>query len=293
MKAASFVLGFFVAAILGAAVWWAIGSEAKPRPPKESLLAKGTEVQLLLLQPLKAGRSVVGTPVSMIVSEDVLDEAGNILIEAGSIAKAKVAASEAGSIASALTMGAGKLEIDLLDVRTTDGKSALLCSDAEDSLAPFSLDRTNAIRKDLGDAVSAVWNHEQTQIGLAGLRKRFMGEETKEALPNPDIKAVLAAAAKELNMNRTVELLEDESAVKAAWSNVREAAAQVATGDLSGLTNPELIESLKAVGELAKVVDAADNSMKSTVRGREVSAPAGTAVTAQVEEDVQVALKAE
>ncbi len=104
---------------------------------------------------------------------------------------------------------------------------------------------------------------------------------------DPVLKKVLADVAKKMNMTNT------EQAVKGGktWDEVMKAAQSVQSGNLNGLNGQELLLALNAFGELGKLAGSVDKTIRGTIKGRNISAPVGTALKAQVAKNYTIVLK--
>lgn len=284
-------LGLVVLGGFGWAAWsWQQGDlviPGLPRPIAESTLPAGTEVSLLLLSPLDAGKSQEGDTVRLILAEPLKDEEGRVLVEAGAMAEGTVTRSRGASLGAELIGQPGRLEIDVQSVSLPDGEKIPLQIDKEDEEAAHAFSKENTGLKKAGDALASLWKHPESQKALAGVTNRLMGKESEADLDSPDMKKALKEIAAEMEMPATSALL-DENRPKEdgtdAWASIIGSGDKISKGDFSGMSGAEIVLALNALGELGSLADGVSKGLKGAFKGSSIHAPVGTEVTCYTSE---------
>src|SRR5262245_27815736 len=93
---------------------------------KEVTIAKGAEVDLLLLRQIEAGSTREGTLVPFMVAEDVRNPTGDVVIEKGTIAEGEVTWSRSEGTMSGMMRKPARLEVAIKRTRAPGGETILL-----------------------------------------------------------------------------------------------------------------------------------------------------------------------
>jgi hypothetical protein len=251
-------------------------------------LKQGTEVDLLLLQPLLAGRAEAGSQVLLLAAEDIKDPLGQVLIKAGSPAKATVDESRGANLIGDFTGQGSKLTLDLKSIETVDGQVALLCADVEDPEATYELSRDALKGRDIGDALKAMWGHPESQKALKGLSDRLQGRESDVDLSDTKYKEILREAAQKLDMHNTAKLLEEDRGTGDAWQKLMGQEDGINVEQVKSLNSTDTVLLVQSLGELGKISAAIDRTARTTLKGRNIEIPAGMTVKARVEKTISI-----
>jgi hypothetical protein len=285
-----------VAAGIGAGACLAVGAllllgrDAEPGTAKqggtkqelrEVTLGRGTKLDLVLLRPLHSGIKV-GTTASVVVAKDVLAE-GRVVIPAGQIAKLEVVRSREASAVTSLVNQPARLEVRFLDLGL-DGVRVRLCADLEDPEAPLSLTRASSDRDQASAALKSLWSHPETQRFLSDLSARMNGEGLGEDFDDPDSRRILEDVAAELGLAATKRVSADGKSV----GTMLAVTDRIAQGSFESLDATEALLVVQAVAELGRLASGVDRSLRGAIKGRNISAPIGTRLTAYVARDVEV-----
>lgn len=290
MKWRNFVIGLVVLGAFGYGVYLLKGPNLRIpliSPTRKVALKKGSGAKILLLAALASGEQSKGDRVPVILAENVVADDGTILMEAGEKGLLEVTRSREASAVTSLMNQPARLEVTFLPLKAIDGQKISLVADASAPDEPYKLTRENTNGLDAGDALEDMWKHEEVQGALTKLSDKFTGKNPSADLSAPDMQKVLADVAKKMNMTNT------EAAVKSGktWDEVMKAAQSVQSGNLNGLNGQELLLAVNALGELGKLAGSVDKTLRGTIKGRNISAPVGTALKAQVAKDYTIVLK--
>ena len=279
-KTAKFVGGILVLGVFGYGVYamnqGKINLPFLPTPTSE--LKAGTRIKLLTLAQLDSGKSKVDQSFPMVVAEDVKDGAGRVLVEAGTILTGKITRSRGGSLASTLVNQPARLEGTFGSVKTIDGQSVPLSPDAKDPKGFYAFGRGSSSEKDAGDALEAIWTHPESQKSLEQLKAKLQGE--KVDLSAPDMRKVLGDAADHMDLPNTRNLLNGSGNSDKDLTHMSESMDKVMDGNFKGMSGVELVTAAMALGEMGKVVESVDKTLRNTLKGRGISVPPGTPMDA-------------
>lgn len=289
MKAVKAIIGLAVLGGFGYGAWQVKSGawEVPFIPGPVSTLPAGTEVKLLTLANLDAGKSKVGQSFPLVVAEDIKDSSGRVLIEAGSIVTGEVTRSRGGSLAATIVNQPARLEAKFNSVKTVDAQSSPLVVDKSEPEKSYEFTRRNAGEADAGDAIEAMWQHEETQKAITALSGKLSGE--KVDLTAPDMKKVLADAAKTMDMPNTNQLLQgkDQRTGK-DFDELSQSMDKVISGNLKGMNGGEIVVAAMALGEMGKLVGSVDKTLRNTLKGRSITVPIGTPVSVYTTKELKI-----
>jgi len=97
----------------------------------------------MLLRPLESGVDEPGDEAPFLVTEDVKDSAGRVIIRKGTPAQGIVALSRPASLAAGMLNRPPRLSLRALVTVTVDGRAVDLCGNLKNPAAPLELTRTN------------------------------------------------------------------------------------------------------------------------------------------------------
>ncbi len=289
MKAVKAIIGVAVLGAFGYGAWQVKSGkwEVPFIPGPVSTLPAGTEVKLLTLANLDAGKSEVGKSFPLVVAEDIKDSSGRVLIEAGTIVTGEVTRSRGGSLAATLVNQPARLEAKFNPVKTVDAQSSPVAVDKTDPKKDYEFTRRNAGEADAGDAIEAMWQHDETQKAITALSGKLSGQ--KVDLTAPDMKKVLADAAKTMDMPNTNQLLQgkDQRTGK-DFDELSGSMDKIINGNIKGMNGSEIVVAAMALGEMGKLVGSVDKTLRNTLKGRSITVPIGTPVSVYTTKELKI-----
>jgi hypothetical protein len=278
-KTAKFVGGILVLGVFGYGVFAMNQGKIQvpflPTPTSE--LKAGTRVKLLTLSQLDSGKTKEDQTYPMVVAEDVKDGAGRVLIEAGTVLTGTITRSRGGSLAATLVNQPARLEGTFGSVKTIDGQSVPLSPSDKDPKAFYAFGKGSSTDKDAGDALQAIWTHPEAQKSLEQLKAKFQGEKVDIAAP--DIKKILADSAKYMDLPNTSNLLNGTNR-GSDLTQMSDSMDKVVDGNFKGMSGMELVTAAMALGEMGKLVESVDKTLRNTIKGRSISVTPGTPLDA-------------
>ena len=268
--------------LLFAILYTTIGCGAPPPTLKsqEATIPSGTELKLALGEPLSAGSSKEGTPVTLIVAEPLLLN-GQEVIREGTLVRGAVTWSRSEGTLSAIANQPARLAISIDTTVAIDGSPVKL-SAASSGEPTFQFTRENTSQASL--EVSAALEDSVKRQLLETLVKSV--DESKPIDLDASQREILAQIAKDAGMNETVKAISEQgdglSSMLKTLSTPR-GLAQGFTGGQTGLL-------LEAAGQVFSLVDQVGSKLSRMTKGRTIRAPIGMRVSAYVIEDVTVRL---
>lgn len=254
---------------------------------KKEPLAQGTPVKLVLLRPLQAGEAKEGSTVPLMVSEDVKNAEGKVLLAKGTLASAEVKWSRSEGTLSGLMNQPARLTIQLKETKAADGSTVRLTANKEaeeENVYAFTRDNTGKV--DFGEQIEELVKSEASQRLLNEINTALQGGNTPD-LNSEDSKKVLQEISSKLSLQQTASILSqgksDELSKTLEAVNRGQSLAALASG--GSLT------SVMAVVELANVALEVGSRVSRMLKGRTIRAYAGTEVPAYVEAAVEVVPK--
>jgi hypothetical protein len=242
------------------------------------VVAGGTAVELLLLQPLHSGDAEVGDVATVVVTKDVRDTHGAVAIPAGHTAKIEVVRSREASVATSLVNQPARLEVRFLDMGV-GGARVPLSAEKGTPKATLELTRATSSRDEASAALKRLWAHPETQRFLSDLADRLNGENTREDFDDPDSKRILADVAGELGLSATKRIGADGLSVGELLDSAK------SVGRSGQISVTEVGLALQAITELGHVASSVDRGLRGTFKGRNIKIPIGTKLTAYVSKD--------
>ena len=245
-------------------------------------LRKGTEIELLLLTPLTSGGSEVGDPVKCVVAKDVTAGDGRVLVAEGTVVEGKVVRSRGGTLAGSLTNQPARLEVEIGEVQTVDGKKVALQGKGESGRHSF----TQANTKGGGNVVDLAQDPE-AQAFLRSAVERMAKGETLPPAEQKQADAELARLAERYDLESTKRLLKGDKGPERS-SGAQGVLDALQKGDFGGLAGHEVVLGVQALEEIANLGAGLDKSLRGAVKGSNVKAQVGTRVTATTAKAVTV-----
>lgn len=288
-------LGFVV---IAAILLTGIGCSSKTviDPPAKMVpvtLSAGTKVSLVLLTDLRAGTAEVGSKVTLVVSEDVKDSNGRVLVPRGALAEGEVAESRSEGMLSAAMNRPARLALRFLTIKP-DGQRAVAItaapkSEGEDVFRFTSENsgpgRLEAEVKSLIDgaqrATAEDLNQALEQFLSAGNAEKLRGgAETEKAL-----RQLLDAT----DLKNAKKYLAEDG--KSSLDDLGKLLAAARGGSMNNLSAGDIALALNALKELGDLAGTIEQGLKGAFRGHTIHAHVGTGVTAYVAQDAQVTVR--
>lgn len=253
--------------------------EALPEPVE---LSKGTPVEFVLLDPLNSGGTGVGELATIVVLSDVMDAGGKIAVPAGAVAQVEVVRSREASVMTSLANQPARLSVRFLPMEV-EGVSISLAT-SEDALdSEFEIIRGSVGREEASEALIALWGQPEMQEFLTALSARLNGEGDG-ALDDEQSVRIMKEVSEKLELSATQEATRSKGLSVGALVAMGQRADD---GKLKAMDPAEVLLAVRALAELGGVVDRVDRGLRGTFKGRNISAPIGTRLTAYVSEDVK------
>jgi len=249
-------------------------------------LSKGTEVPLILLRPIEAGGSREGLLVPFMVSADVTDEAGHVLIPKGTVAEGEVTWSRSEGTLSGLMNQPARLAVRFNRTRGAGGESVHLCAEIDKPDEAFQFTRENtglAARFDgptLDEALSETVAKSLSEFFASGDPSRLEAET--------EARKWLIEATKAPGLESARAFLDPDAPERAQADDLKRVVKHLQDGTITKLAAPELMLAANALSELGRLASSVDRSLSAKLKGRTIKAYAGTPVTARVADEVKV-----
>lgn len=261
-----------------------------PAPPKFGLVAKNTEIHLMLIQEIESGAHAVGTVVPFIATDQVVDASGAIVIEKGAPAYGKVVRSDGPRAGRKSRAKAVRLTLTIDDVAGVNGdklKISVMRGGLQTS--PLDLTRANTRLEGRFPVFDAAWAKPEVRKLFIQLAQ-FVGTSKNSDLgANPEVPEVLRRLGAEVGLPAIERLAESKD-----LDEVATLAGGLATGrdDLDGLSRATQNQR-SAVIELTQAIGYAEDRLSRSSPGKSIRAFAGTPFTAYAVEDAKVRLPSE
>ncbi|CAN5397318.1 hypothetical protein BH11ARM1_BH11ARM1_05000 [soil metagenome] len=249
--------------------------------PLSVMALPGTTVKAIILSELTSGGSSQGEKVPMMVSEDVHDTSGHVIIAKGSPLEGEVTWSRSEGTLGSMMNKPARLKIKFKTVKAVDGSLIQLGADSEDKEFEFNRENTGMVQ-----ASAAVQNLEDTkdhQLVITSLQSFFANGNSSE-LEKPEIQAELAKMADQLGMPQTANLAKEDQIGKLTnlMTQIKSGANMSSmSGDGGSALRGAAMELIGVVGQLGSKLD-------RTLGGRNIRAYVGTPVEAKIETSSQV-----
>ncbi|MCW5943373.1 MAG: hypothetical protein KIS66_14170 [Fimbriimonadaceae bacterium] len=260
----------------------------QPAGPQVLTLHEDTPVSLILLKPLESGVAKTGDPVPLMVTEDVLDTTGAVLIPKGSPARGRVTWSRKADLTSLVTNRPARLEIVVDEATAVDGQKIVLGAGAKRKGEAIAFTRSNVGDARASDALEALWGEADSREFVEKLAEGLEKGDWGDLLDTKESSALLKRVAERVGMPETANLV-DRNQMERARSALREVTAGRVAEQLVG---GEGAIAITAVAELAKLAGGVGSRLSRTLDAPNIRAPIGTPVTAYVAQDTMVRARA-
>jgi hypothetical protein len=260
--------------------------QAEAKQVEEATLAAGTPVQAILLQEISAGATDEGQEVALMVSEDVKDAKGRVVVPKGSPVVAEVTLSRSEGTLSALMNQPARLNVRFKTLRAADGTTVELSADREDREAEFEFTRANTGRGEPSRKLESLLEDEANEEAMAALQQLFESGDVR-SLDSADTRDRLQRIADEIGLEGTSRVIRQNE-----LSQVGDLLQAVRRGsNLATLASGGSLAVVDAALELASVAGHVGSRLSRMVKGRTIRAHVGTPVTAYVVEEVVVKIR--
>jgi hypothetical protein len=247
-------------------------------------LAQGTPVEFVLLEPLHSGSTEPGETASIVVTKEVKDEVGRVLVPAGATAKVEVVRSREASVATSLVNQPARLEVRFLAMNIK-GTKVQLSAGREAGDATLELTRDTSSRNEASAALKSLWEHPETQQFLTDLADRLNGEKLGEDFDDPDSRRIMKDVAQQLGLSAMKRAGAEGQSVGAVLA----ATERVSRGAYENMDAAEAMLALQALSELAHLANGVDRGLRGAFKGRNIKIPIGTRLTAYVAKSASLA----
>ena len=242
-------------------------------------LPKGTKIEAVTLKELTSGGTPEGEAVPMMVSQDVKDSSGHVLVPRGAAVTGEVSWSRTEGSLGGLTNRPARLKFRFKEVVLPDGTRAKLSASEEKEDQEFELNRDNTGQINVTSQVEQLADNPQNQEAMDAL-KRLVEDGDMSNLNSEKLSEV----AQQLNLTATTRLANDKDV-----NQVADLMQKIKGGStIASLASGGSLLAVDAAMELIGVVGQVGSRLGRSLGGRNIRAYVGTPVTAYVVQDVQV-----
>ncbi len=254
-------------------------------PPKALQVVRieaGTPVKAILMKELTSGGTDEGEEVPLMVSEDVKDANGRVLLPKGSPMMGKVTWSRSEGTLGSLLNQPARLKMRVESVKAGDGTLVKLSAE-KGKFQEAEFNRENTGKVMASARLEELAGDKANDVALQAIRDMFeKGEVAK--LDSPETKAQLASIAQQMGLATTSKVMEENQVNKVAdlVMQIRRGTglANLATGGSATLVDAAL--------ELAGVAGQIGDRLGRVIGGRNIRAFVGTPIDFYVLEAVDV-----
>ncbi len=263
-------------------------------------LSAGTELVLSLLRQLEAGRAREGEKVPLVVSRDVRDAQGNVLIPQGSVVNGEVSWSRSEGSLSGIANQPARLAIRVPEMRTPDGEEVRLVAHLDKPDEPFMFTRANTGLPD-GNGLSTIDGgepaerrpeipdmarslHRQEMERVRAEIESALSSGDFDRLADKEFRLAFERVADRLGLPETKKIVEAKTGERCDLDSAKAFVHGVESGTLVKLAAPEFAAGLSALKELGIVAREIDSKVRGMLKGRTIRAYVGTPVRVFVAE---------
>lgn len=279
------LLALLALAALACGLYWVFGVSSSPTgssvapntklPPIRAVAKAGTGIPVMLMNKLASGDSKVGETAVFLVTRDVKDASGNVVIPQGSFVTASVVQSRSAGAVSAMLNQPARLVIEFDELRA--GNESAKVQSRDKNPAELQLTADNTGLPDLAADLGSVWDDPETRQGLQELAKVVL----EGKVPGAEAAAL---------MERTAERLKLSSTADAIRGNHMDALARIGDSLASGSVSfavGDLTATAAALQELLGIAGAVSSRLEGIFKGRNVRAYPGTEFEVFLAEDFE------
>lgn len=263
-------------ATLGLAAIGCAPKASGPGPARSVELAAGQAVPLVLLTKVESGIELEGTPIALMVSEDVRVD-GEVAIAKGALARGKVTNSRRGDPLRMLANQPARLSIAIEDVEAIDGSRVpLRATSSSEESAELRIERSMVSQARASEALAPLV--EPTDAPLRRLEAEFLSDPIR-TLGEERWKDL----ASDLGLSATQRVLASGEAER----------LDRALGDLrSGRSLPAGtgLDTIMAVIEIAGLAGQVGDRLSRMLKAPNIKAHVGTPFTAYLAAPARVTL---
>lgn len=278
------------AACISSLLLTACHREAAPAPapkPIVSTLPAGTRVPAMLMRQLESGVDKEGADVPMLVTEDVKDASGNIVVKRGSPLQGKITWSRRADAWAGLSNRPARLRFKFLSVTTTDSQAVEVCADLTKPDEPYELNRSNTGKTDIATKVDTLAADQKNAAILQAVNDLFEKGDVG-SLDQPEERQKLAEIADQLQMPELKTVVSQTGPGDVAY--LLQTMRRGNTLATLGAATPQGQLGLLALNQMASLAGAVGNRLAGITKGRNIKAYIGTPVTAYVTRAVNITL---
>lgn len=270
-------------AIGGGAYWYiAAGNDAPTsgvaasgkHPQIRAVAKSGTRVPLMLMNKLASGDSKVGETAVFLVTGNISDGSGNVVIPQGSIVTAKVVQSRSAGAVSALLNEPARLVIEFGELRSGDVTAKVETRAKNPDELQLTADNTGL--PELAADLGAVWDDPETRQGLQELAKVVL----EGKVPGQEAAKLMERTAERLKLSSTADAIRGDH-----LDTLARVGDSLASGSVSFATG-DLMATAAALQELLGLAGAVSSRLEGIFKGRNVRAYPGTEFEVFLAEDV-------
>lgn len=252
-----------------------------PPAPKvvEAEIPAGTKIPAMLMKQLESGIDDEGDDVPMVVTEDVKDAAGRVLITRGTPVQGQITWSRRESTLDPLINRPARLKFRFLATVAADGTAITVCADPAKPEEPYELNRANTGTTDAAKQLDDLAKDERNAQVLDAVTELFDKGDAR-LLEQEDSRERLASIAKELGLPELQSVAQQGQIgkVKGLLDGLRQ-------GDTLARLAPAASQgpmTLMALMEMANVARHVNDRLSKITHGRNIKAYVGTPVTGYV-----------
>lgn len=245
----------------------------------EAFLPAGTEVTLVLLKELSSGGSKEGETFPLLVVENVMDAAGNVVIAKGTVAHGKVTWSRGSTVFTALVNQPARLAITLERTFDITGGTVPLTAKPGEQKAVLELTRASVSE----ERANAVIDRLLTSQDTADLLKQFSESFRDGNLSEETAEEFFEKIVDRLNMPNTRRLVEKQGA-----KGFRTFFNELHRGNVKRITEIDALLVISALSEMSEMAMDVQSRLRGIFKGANIKVPVGTPFTAYLSAPVRI-----
>ncbi len=224
-------------------------------------------LKLMLLGNIASGRTKVSIPVPFMVTEDVTDSGGKVVLPAGTIIYAKVARSRGANIVISAIRQPSRLAISFDGIRSADGAALSVSAENNSSKSEVSIPR-GIRRQEVSAVMKQLLEDPQARQTLIQIADVFNGGKS------PAKGDILNTVFQKLQMANSAQLLANGS-----LGNAVTLIHTIETGSLQRLPTNEVALLTGAIREMAGLAGQVTRRASGLLKAPSVFAYVGTPFT--------------
>ncbi len=245
----------------------------------EAFLPEGAEVSLILLKEISSGGSREGEVVPFLVSEDVRDAQGNVVISRGTIAYGKVTRSRGATVFTALVNQPARLSLAFDKTFDVVGGEVPLASRKGEPGAVLEITRASVSKEKAHHALDQLLASQDTKELLQRFEESFRAGN----LSRETIEEFFEKTEAHLKMPSMRRLLEEKGA-----NGLRDLLNDLQRGDVTRIADVDTVLLISALSEITEVVEDVQSRLRGIFKGPNIKAPVGTPFKAYVAEPIRI-----